>query len=49
MLMNLKFVCVVKLSFSDLPEMGFKFPLSLQSLVTCGGVSKGLRVIEKAA
>lgn len=38
-----------KLSFCDLPEIGFKFPLSPQCLVTCGDVSKGLRVIEKTA
>lgn len=38
-----------KLSFGGLPETGFKFPLSPQRLVSRGDVSKGWRVIEKAA
>jgi len=38
-----------KLALGNLPEIGFKFPLSPQCLVTCGDVSKGLHVIEKAA
>lgn len=49
--MNLRFVFIVKESFlsGDLPEIGFKFPLSPQCLVSCGDVSKGVRVIEKTA